>query len=242
MTKDVITLVGLGQTLPVKRLCWVLAIFVLAAHTVKGRDWKTACPTAAAEATQLLSAQPAPKNEPNVTRPALREELLQMEKVDQEAREIWAAGGKMGDSSNDDPALLHLRDIDTINLQKLKHIVTQDGFPTVKMVGHSGMEAAFILTQHADPRFQAKTLPIVAARFKQGELSGQDYALLTDRVLRAQGKPQRYGSQVTWTDQGWKPEPIADEAHVDERRHALGMMSMANYSCMLSAMYGSPHS
>jgi hypothetical protein len=240
MTNAVITLVRIRRTWYLERICWALATFAAAVNAVQGRDWvkriEAECPAAAAEEAQLLSAKPSPKDEPSVSRPALREELLQMETLDQDVREALT----MGDLPSDDPALLHIRDVDTVNLRKLKHIVNQDGFPTVQMVGLAGVNAAFILTQHADPQFQAKMLPILSARFKQGEISGQDYGLLTDRVLRAQGKAQRYGSQFTWTDGSLKPDPIADEAHVDQRRHALGMISMANYSCVLSAMYDSP--
>jgi hypothetical protein len=64
---------------------------------------------------------------------------------------------------------------------------------------------------------------------------GSQFALLTDKVLRGQGKPQLYGTRF---DDELKPEPIADEAHVDKRRHSLGMISLANYSCKIHAAYG----
>jgi hypothetical protein len=86
--------------------------------------------------------------------------------------------------------------VDTNDLQALKHIVIQDGFPTIAMVGIEGVHAAFLLTQHADgdPAFQETMLRIITPRLRDGGITGNEYALLTDRVLRAQGKPQRYGT------------------------------------------------
>ena len=54
-------------------------------------------------------------------------------------------------------------------------------------------------------------------------------------------RSQRYGTQFGWNEDGLNPDTIADESHVDERRSALGMMSLANYSCVLHSMYDSPH-
>lgn len=202
-----------------------------------------ACPEAITEKAQLLAVRPTPKDIATVSRPALQKELLQMEKLDQDAREVLVSAMATGDVPADHPARLHALEVDAINLQKLKHIIAQDGFPTVAMVGLKGVNAAFILTQHADedPKFQERMLRVFTVRLRDGEVTGQEYALLTDRVLRAQGKPQRYGSQFGGSEEGMKPDPIADEAHVDERRHALGMVSLANYSCVLHAYYDAPH-
>lgn len=49
--------------------------------------------------------------------------------------------------------------------------------------------------QHADrdPQLQATVLPMFIKRYEAGELSGDDVAKLADRILVAQGKPQRFG-------------------------------------------------
>lgn len=104
-------------------------------------------------------------------------------------------------------------------------------------MGVSGVQAAFVLAAHAetDLKFQERMLKVFSERLRDGAIKGSQFALLTDKVLRAQGKLQKYGTQF---DDELRPEPIADAPHIDERRHALGMISMANYTCEMHAMYG----
>jgi hypothetical protein len=130
--------------------------------------------------------------------------------------------------------------IDAANLQRLKHIVTQDGFPTRSMVGDDGVDAAWLLTQHADsdPAFQAQILEILAARVRHHAFDSAEFAMLTDRVLTHQGKPQRYGTQFGNDGSGWKPGRMEDPAHVDRRRASVGLGPLAEYSCVIQAVYG----
>jgi hypothetical protein len=158
-----------------------------------------ACPQAELEKEQFLAKRPSLEPVTNITRPALQNELLQMEREDQAVRErfIAAINAHGGDLPMDDPARLAANHVDEVNLPKLKHIINQDGFPTTVMVGIEGVQAAFLLATHADddPLFQAKILKIITPRLRKNEIDGNQYALLTDRVLVAQGKTQRYGTQ-----------------------------------------------
>ena len=217
-------------------LCWSETL--RAAENPEPGDLAKLCPQAAAEREQLLSKRREPMDVTAVTRPALRADLLQMLKVDQSARQKLVDAMKDGkDLPDDDRARQYTIQVDADNLRRIKHIVTQDGLPTISMVGADGVEAAFILIAHAgtDLPFQERMLKVFEHRLKDGEIQGGQFALLTDKVLTGQGKPQRYGTQF---GDELKPEPIADEAHVDERRHALGMISLANYSCEIHALYG----
>lgn len=161
-----------------------------------------------------------------------------MVEEDQNAREPLVAAMKDGgDLPDQDPAREYARQVDATNLHRLKQIADQDGLPTSGMVGVDGVQAAFVLIAHAgtDVAFQERMLKVFSHRVRDGEIKGGQFALLTDKVLRAQGKPQLYGTQF---DEALKPDPIRDESHVDERRHALGMVSMGNYACEMHAVYG----
>ena len=179
------------------------------------------------------------------TRPALQRELLLRAKLDQEARSAALTVDTALVGSSTDPRVDRVQDIDAANLRRLKQIVRQDGFPTAKMVGFNGVDAAWLLTQHADSdhAFQIAMLNVITAPGRKGQVNEQNVALLTDRVLIAQGKPQVYGSQFGMHDGEFKPGPIADAAHVDERRKAHGLGSLAEYTCVLRAVYGigAPH-
>jgi len=200
------------------------------------------CPEAVREAAELRSRTKTPNVHAAPTRPALRENLLLMEKQDQEARTFLTSSGLRIDPSS--PASVRMREVDSSNLKRLKHIVTQDGFPTAEMVGLDGVDAAWLLTVHAadDPDFQEKVLKLTNEHVHRGEVSSAQVALLTDDLLSARGKPQRYGTNFVLRDGELKPAPMEDEANVDERRRAAGLGTLANYACILRAMYGSPKS
>jgi hypothetical protein len=72
-------------------------------------------------------------------------------------------------------------------------------------------------------------------------LSGQDYALLLDRVLVGEGKPQVYGTQAkrfeAWKGREPVLEPIEDEGNVDKRRAEVGLPPLSEYREMLKQMY-----
>jgi hypothetical protein len=158
-----------------------------------------------------------------------------MKQRDQEARAAAL-------SNENSAAIAVAVQIDAANLKRLKDIVTQDGFPTRSMVGDKGIDAAWLLTQHADsdPAFQAHVLKILAVRVRQHAFNPAEFAMLTDRVLIHQGKLQRYGTQFGNTGSGLKPGKMEDPAHVDQRRASVGLGTLAEYSCAVQAVYGTP--
>lgn len=94
-----------------------------------------------------------------------------------------------------------------------------------------GANQAWLLVQHADadPAFQERVLVLMQAAVAEGEASGSDLAYLTDRVRRAQGKPQVYGTQFQEVDGVLQLQPVEDLAQLDARRAAVGLESMAAY-------------
>jgi hypothetical protein len=200
------------------------------------------CPHAEVAAQELAQQQRSRKPDiKTVTRPALQRELLLREQMDQEARTFLLAYESQGPES-DEAQNARLQEVDAANLRRLKQIIHQDGFPTATMVGYNGVAAAWLLVQHADtdPAFQTKLLPVVARRAQAGELSLQQYAMLFDRVRLAQGKEQRYGTQYTGLAEAMTRRPTEDEAHLDSRRRAMGLVPIAEYECMMHAAYDGP--
>lgn len=171
------------------------------------------------------------------TDPALRKQLLDMVAPDQQARDAVNAAGWSRESVE------AMSRVDAANLPRIKRIVeAHAGLPLPSEVGQDGVDAAWLLVQHADadPAFQAQVLDQVQSRVGHGGLRGQDFILLTDRVLTNQGKPQRYGSQLIPRDGKWVPKPLEDPAQVDARRAAVGQMPLADYLCVASQMFQPP--
>ena len=61
------------------------------------------------------------------------------------------------------------------------------------------------------------------------EVSPQNVAYLTDRVLCNEGKPQIYGTQFYLVDGNPQPRPIEDGENVDKRRLRIGLPTLDEY-------------
>jgi hypothetical protein len=205
-----------------------------------GTDWNV--PTRNV-LTQLPDKQGAEK-ERAAKEPALRKELLAMEKEDQEIRAaVFKALGEKGISPVDgkpitDPALMKtfleqtgkMTAVDRKNRERLQTIVDKHGWPGRSLVGIDGAHAAWLLVQHADadPAFQKRCLDLMKAA-PVGEADAKDIAYLTDRVLVRQKKKQLYGTQLVGQGDKFIPQPIEDEAYVDRRRAEVGLPPLAEY-------------
>ena len=79
-------------------------------------------------------------------------------------------------------------------------------------------DPAWLIVQHAtaDSLFQRQSLDLMTAVSKD-EISQQNLALLTDRVLLAEGKNQIYGTQFVVREGEWVPLRLEDEKNVDAR-------------------------
>jgi len=169
-----------------------------------------------------------------VANTALRLELLKRAEQDQAIRRELIAKG-VQQMTEEDGA--RIRAIDADNTARMKAIVQQYGWPGPELVGKDGSEAAFFLVQHADHTFQKEMLPLVRNAYVTGGLLGQDYALLQDRVLVGDGKPQLYGTQFKFRGKELVPDPIEDELNVDRRRAEVGLPSLAEYLEFARRMY-----
>ena len=168
------------------------------------------------------------------TDPALRQELLDRMERDQELRRLVLK------SNSNEQQILELKELDRMHTMWMKSVVEKRRWPTISMVGRDGANAAFLLVQHADhdAAFQRRCLDLMQPLAERSEVSKPDLALLTDRVLLAEGKKQLYGSQFVLDDRGeLVPRPIEDEARVDQRREKMGLPPIAEYKKQLIEVY-----
>lgn len=185
----------------------------------------------------LAAVRAAPGQEVEV--PELRAELLEMAEADQAARhelvESLQAGGEP-----DSALVAELMALDARHTARMKQVLVEHGWPGISAVGADGSGAAFLLVQHSDrdPAFQKMALELLEDAWRDGEASGQDFALLTDRVRVHEGRPQLYGTQASIEDGRLVFDPIADSASVDARRAELGLPPLAQYRALLEETYG----
>lgn len=133
----------------------------------------------------------------------------------------------------------NMKAIDAENLVWLKKTVEEHGFPTASMVSDDGANAAWMLVQHADqdPEFQKKCLELLLA-LPEDDVSNKDIAYLTDRVLQAQGKPGRYGTQLAMKNGKFVVGDVEDPENLDKRRKEAGLGTMASYIREAEIGYG----
>jgi hypothetical protein len=217
---------------------WASIALLLPAFGLKAaesnRETSPPCPGAAAwraaHRDQLPPAMDARDQARTFGAPELRTELQRRFEEDQRERQLLVANPK------DRKVLAAVQHMDADNLVWIKNLSANTGIPTVAQVGESGVHWTWLLVQHADddPQFQLSVQPVFAQRQAAGELPADDLARLTDRVLLAAGKPQRFGTQFDWFSGRFKPKGVVNLAEIDTNRRALDLMSLADYACMMN--------
>jgi VWFA-related protein len=124
---------------------------------------------------------------------------------------------------------------------RLCQVLKEFGWPTKKLVGEDGVEAAvFILKSSARLRLQIDLFPVVVAAVKKGDLAKAEFADYFDRVRVRAGLKQIFGTQAVLKNGILILEPIEEEAHVDDRRKQYELPPLADYLKYLEASYQVP--
>jgi hypothetical protein len=225
----------------VQKIAWVLPLLLcgLAAGTHAYADddaddakLKDRCPGFAEWSQQNAAYKQTLPKVTTPTNPALSARFLRMGEEDQRARDFNIL-------SDDKKALNNMFAVDRRNLKTVKAIIAAHGVPTPRQIGSDGMGAFWLIVQHAnDFKFQAQML----RTFEGGNFGIQlsDMALLKDRVLMHEGKPQIYGSQFNSDGDKWVLYDLEDPSHVDERRKSMRLMPFDMYKCAIAVLYEKP--
>jgi hypothetical protein len=93
---------------------------------------------------------------------------------------------------------LHLRNAEALDA------MLEDGWLGASHVGHDGAAAAWRIVQHAisRPAFQRRCIELRRAAVEAREADPSQLAMLVDRVRSFEGRPQLYGTQFDWDDDG----------------------------------------
>jgi hypothetical protein len=157
---------------------------------------------------------------------SLRNELLAMARHDEEVRSQLAEDGSLYEGYHPLMRQLHSQ-----NATRLEQIIDQYGWPGKSIAGEDGANAAWMIAQHAiaHPDFQRKVLSFLKRIQSKEEINSVHIAMLEDRVRSLEGRPQLYGTQFDWDEDGqMSPFPeIEDLSGVDERRAAMGLKPLS---------------
>lgn len=120
---------------------------------------------------------------------------------------------------------------DSLNELEVVEILEKRGWVGKSVIGDKANMTLWLVIQHAPLETQEKYLPLLRESVKAGESKGSRLALLEDRILMRNEKPQIYGSQIKRDSlQGeLYVYPVKDPEYVNQRRAAIGLGPIEEY-------------
>ena len=116
-------------------------------------------------------------------------------------------------------------EIDHENLEIIVSFIEKCGMPTLEEVNDVQMAGIWAVLQHAPAAYQKKYIPLLEASANNGDIKWSIIALMRDRELMYEGKPQIYGSQVS----DGELYKLFEPAYVNQRRAKIGMEPIEEY-------------
>ncbi|MCY7348153.1 MAG: hypothetical protein LH614_18325 [Pyrinomonadaceae bacterium] len=157
----------------------------------------------------------------------MREKLLEMRALDERVREELAKTGELFDGYCPKMEVVHLENAAALE----KMIAENGGWLGKSVVGKDGVDAAWLIVQHAIslPGFSRRCLESIENSVAENEAAAQHAAMLRDRIKFFEGKPQRYGTQSDWNKDGvMEVWTLENEGKVNDFRAAVGLEPLEN--------------
>ncbi|MFK7921899.1 MAG: DUF6624 domain-containing protein [Bacteroidia bacterium] len=163
----------------------------------------------------------------------LMAELEQIHVKDQTLRQLYrAADEKFGRGSPEMNYFWKLvSEQDSLNELAVIAIIEEYGWVGSSIVGGKANMTLWLVIQHAPLPTQEKYLPLLKESVLAGESSGSHLALLEDRILMRNAKPQTYGSQITRDEVSGEQivYEIKEPEYVNQRRKEVGLGPIQDY-------------
>jgi hypothetical protein len=121
---------------------------------------------------------------------------------------------------------------------ELKEIVQTHGWPTIRLVGKEASESAALILNHSpDHDFQREWIPKLQKLADQDKIVGADLALIIDKVLLSEGKPQLFGNVFRFEGNFMIMQPVQDREHLDDRRARYLLPPIKEYIKIMEELY-----
>jgi len=161
-------------------------------------------------------------------------ELFKMKYKDQFVRfEFMSLMDKYGFKSTKLDSIKSVtRKIGILNRNKLDSLINKHGWFNKSIVGANGMKITFLIIQHGNNEYKKKYLDCIKYSVDLGEIPKRYFANFIDRILSADNKKQRYGTELRLINgKGNKYEltPVEDENNLNKRRAKMGLEPIEDY-------------
>src|SRR5690606_5312352 len=155
---------------------------------------------------------------------SIAETIIDLKDADLALRDQLVQSGQLSEGYHADMKELHNKNAKTLN-----DIIDTIGYPTIDKVGKEANEAACLVIQHAigQPGVMKKCAALLEITLSEHTADPKHLAYLTDRIAVFEGKPQRYGTQFDWDENGnLSPNFFDDLLKVNERRASIGLNTL----------------
>ncbi|SHL32534.1 DUF6624 domain-containing protein [Flavobacterium chilense] len=152
------------------------------------------------------------------------ERIIELKNADLKLRESLIEKKELSDGYNKEIEKLHNK-----NAQLLNDIIDTIGYPTIDKVGTEASEAAWLIIQHSigQPEFMKKCAEELKKAITKNKANPINLAYLTDRIAVFEDKPQLYGTQFDWDENGeLSPNYFDDLTKVNQRRKQIGLPTL----------------
>ncbi len=155
---------------------------------------------------------------------SISEKIIGLKRKDVNLRNDLIKKGALSDGYNKEMEALH-----DSNAKELSQIIDSIGYPTTDKLGKGANEAAWLIIQHSirQPDFMKKCAKLLENAVNENKADPIKLAYLTDRIAVFEGKPQHYGTQFDWDENGeMSPNPFDDLTKVNNRRKSIGLNTL----------------
>jgi hypothetical protein len=155
---------------------------------------------------------------------SIAKKIIDLKNADLAFRDKLIQNGEFEKGYNEEMEQLHNK-----NAQILDEIINQIGYPTIEKVGKKACEAAWLVIQYSigQPDFMRKCRELLENVDFENQVNPTHLAYLTDRIASFEGKPQRYGTQFDWDENGeLSPNFFDDLIQVNQRRKSVGLNTL----------------
>ncbi len=161
----------------------------------------------------------------------ISKKIIELHDEDLKLRNQLIARKKLGDGYNEEMANLHNK-----NAKILDEIINRIGYPTIDKVGKKANEATWLIIQHSigQPDFMRKCAKLLKDAVRKSKSNPKNLAYLTDRIAVFEGKPQLFGTQFDWNENGeLSPNLFDDLEKVNQRRKSIELNTLEEQTVLI---------
>ena len=129
---------------------------------------------------------------------------------------------------------------DLRNLAVAMGIIENCGMPSSLTHPGINLTGLWLVFQHAPHKYRKQYFHYFQKAAEVGDVRKSQIALMQDRILMIEKKPQLYGSQINGGPDGYRIYDLAEPEYVDQRRATMGLGPLSEYAAQWDITFDVP--